>query len=61
MAQKRTMQEVPKVARSNLAWSRTDVARALAKEVEIGHPVPLTWYRAAAEVVSIVYKFKKTG
>jgi flagellar biosynthetic protein FlhB len=38
-----------------------DLARALAKEVEIGHPVPLKWYQAVAEVLSIVYKLKKAG
>jgi flagellar biosynthesis protein FlhB len=38
-----------------------DLARALAKEVEIGHPVPLKWYQAVAEVLSIVYKLKKAS
>ena len=35
------------------------LARALAKEVEIGKPVPTKWYTAVAEVLSMVYKLKK--
>ena len=35
------------------------LARALAKEVEIGKPVPTKWYAAVAEVLSMVYKLKK--
>ncbi len=35
------------------------LARALAKEVEIGHPIPGRWYQAVAEVLSVVYKLKR--
>ena len=35
------------------------LARALAKEIEIGHPVPVKWYQAVAEVLTMVYKLKK--
>jgi flagellar biosynthetic protein FliR/FlhB len=35
-----------------LAW-------ALAKEVEIGRPVPTKWYQAVAEVLSMVYRLRK--
>ena len=35
------------------------LARALAKEVEIGKPVPTKWYQSVAEVLSMVYKLKK--
>ena len=35
------------------------LARALAKEVEIGKAVPTKWYKAVAEVLAIVYKVKK--
>ncbi len=35
------------------------LARALAKEVEIGKAIPTKWYQAVAEVLSIVYKLKK--
>ena len=32
---------------------------ALAKEIEFGHPVPVKWYQAVAEVLTMVYKVKK--
>lgn len=35
------------------------LARALAKEVDIGKAIPTKWYQAVAEVLSIVYKLKK--
>jgi flagellar biosynthetic protein FlhB len=35
------------------------LARALAKEVEIGRPVPVKWYQAVAEVLAMVYKLKQ--
>jgi flagellar biosynthesis protein FlhB len=35
------------------------LARALAKEVEIGRAVPTKWYHAVAEVLALVYKVKK--
>jgi flagellar biosynthesis protein FlhB len=35
------------------------LARALAKELDVGDPVPVKWYQAVAEVLSMVYKLKK--
>lgn len=35
------------------------LARALAKEVAIGRQIPVRWYQAVAEVLSLVYKLKK--
>lgn len=35
------------------------LARALAKELDIGDPIPVKWYQAVAEVLSMVYKLKK--
>jgi flagellar biosynthetic protein FlhB len=35
------------------------LARALAKEVDIGKPIPGKWYTAVAEVLAMVYKLKK--
>jgi flagellar biosynthetic protein FlhB len=37
------------------------LARALAKEVDIGKPVPTKWYQAVAEVLAMVYRLKKVG
>jgi flagellar biosynthetic protein FlhB len=37
------------------------LARALAKEVEIGRAVPTKWYQAVAEVLAVVYKLKKAA
>jgi flagellar biosynthetic protein FlhB len=37
------------------------LARALAKEVEIGRAVPVKWYQAVAEILSMVYKLKKSA
>ena len=38
---------------------KVPLARALAKEVEIGKPVPTKWYQSVAEVLSMVYKLKR--
>jgi flagellar biosynthesis protein FlhB len=35
------------------------LARSLAKEVDIGKPIPVKWYNAVAEVLSMVYKLGK--
>ncbi|HEX3132780.1 MAG TPA: flagellar biosynthesis protein FlhB [Planctomycetota bacterium] len=35
------------------------LARALAKELDVGDAVPVKWYQAVAEVLSMVYKLKK--
>lgn len=35
------------------------LARALAKELDVGDPVPVKWYQAVAEILSMVYKLKK--
>jgi flagellar biosynthetic protein FlhB len=35
------------------------LARALAKELDIGDAIPVKWYQAVAEVLSMVYKLKK--
>ncbi len=35
------------------------LARALAKEVEIGRAVRTKWYHEVAEVLALVYKVKK--
>ena len=35
------------------------LARAQAKEVDIGKAIPTKWYKVVAEVLSIVYKLKK--
>lgn len=35
------------------------LARALAKEVEIGKPIPGKWYQAVAEILAAVYKLRK--
>lgn len=37
------------------------LARALAKEVEIGRAIPTKWYQAVAEVLALVYKLKKAA
>ncbi len=37
------------------------LARALAKEVEIGRAIPVKWYTAVAEVLAMVYRLKKAG
>ena len=37
------------------------LARALAKEVEVGDAVPVQWYQAVAEVLAWVYKLKNAG
>ena len=35
------------------------LARALAKELNVGDTVPVKWYQAVAEILSMVYKLKK--
>ncbi len=35
------------------------LARSLAKELDVGDAVPVKWYQAVAEVLSMVYKLKK--
>jgi flagellar biosynthetic protein FlhB len=35
------------------------LARALAKELDVGDAVPVKWYQAVAEILSMVYKLKK--
>ena len=35
------------------------LARALAKELDVGEAVPVKWYQAVAEILSMVYKLKK--
>ena len=37
------------------------LARALAKEVAVGKPVPPKWFQGVAEVLSYVYKLRKRG
>ena len=37
------------------------LARALAKDVDIGKPVPTKLYQAVAEVLAMVYRLKKAG
>lgn len=37
------------------------LARALAKEVDIGKPVPTKWYQSVAEVLAAVYRLRKAG
>ncbi len=37
------------------------LARALAKELDVGDAVPVKWYQAVAEVLSMVYKLKKSA
>jgi flagellar biosynthetic protein FlhB len=56
-------QRIKKIAGENgiTIIENVDLARALAKEVEIGHPIPTKWYQSVAEVLSMVYKLKKAG
>lgn len=35
------------------------LARALAKELDVGDPLPVKWYQAVAEILSMIYKLKK--
>jgi flagellar biosynthesis protein FlhB len=37
------------------------LARALAKELDVGDAIPVKWYQAVAEVLSMVYKLKKAA
>ena len=54
-------QRIKALARENgvMLVENVPLARALAKEVEIGHPVPTKWYQSVAEVLSLVYKLRK--
>lgn len=54
-------QRIKEIARENgvILVGNVPLARALAKEVEIGHPVPTKWYQGVAEVLSLVYKLRK--
>ena len=49
IAAERTIPMVEKIA----------LARALAKDVLIGKPVPTKWYQAVAEMLSSIYKLKR--
>jgi flagellar biosynthesis protein FlhB len=42
-------------------WLRTSRSRALAKEVDVGKPIPVQWYQAVAEVLAVVYELKQAG
>jgi flagellar biosynthetic protein FlhB len=35
------------------------LARALAREVEIGRPIKAKWFKAVAEILAMVYKLRK--
>jgi flagellar biosynthetic protein FlhB len=35
------------------------LARALAKEAEIGKAIPVTWYQSVAEILAAVYRLRK--
>ncbi len=37
------------------------LARALAKEAEVGKAIPVTWYQAVAEILAAVYRLRKGG
>lgn len=54
-------QRIKAIAKENgiIMVENIPLARALAKEVEIGHPVPTKWYQSVAEVLTMVYKLKK--
>jgi flagellar biosynthetic protein FlhB len=59
-----TAQRIKEIARENgvMLVENVSLARALAKEVEIGRPVPTKWNQAVAEVLSLVYKlWRKAG
>jgi len=36
-----------------------ELARALAKEVEIGHPIKAKWFKPVAEISAAVYRLRK--
>jgi len=36
-----------------------ELARALAKEVEIGHPIKAKWFKPVAEILAAVYRLRK--
>ncbi|MBI5940726.1 MAG: EscU/YscU/HrcU family type III secretion system export apparatus switch protein [Caulobacterales bacterium] len=46
---------------NNTMVENVALARALAKEVDTGKPVPTKWYQAVAEVLAMVYRLKKAG
>ncbi|MBA3846317.1 MAG: flagellar biosynthesis protein FlhB [Planctomycetes bacterium] len=54
-------QRIKKIALENgiTMVENIPLARALAKEVEIGRAIPVKWYAAVAEVLAMVYKLKK--
>ena len=56
-------QRIKELARKNgvILVENVPLVWALAKEVEIGHPVPAKWYQSVAEVLSLVYKVRKKG
>jgi flagellar biosynthesis protein FlhB len=56
-------QRIKKIAAENniTMVENVELARALAKEVEIGRAIPVKWYQAVAEVLAVVYKLKKAG
>jgi flagellar biosynthetic protein FlhB len=56
-----TAQRIKEIAREHgiVLVENVSLARALAKEVEIGRPVPTKWYQAVAEVLSMVYKLRR--
>jgi flagellar biosynthesis protein FlhB len=56
-------QRIKEIARENGVpmVENIQLARALAKEVEIGRAVPTKWYQAVAGVLAVVYKIKKAG
>jgi flagellar biosynthetic protein FlhB len=56
-------QKIKEIARENGVpmVENIQLARALAKEVEIGKAVPTKWYQAVAGVLAVVYKIRKAG
>jgi flagellar biosynthesis protein FlhB len=57
------VQKIKKIAAENgiTMVENVTLARALAKEVEIGKAIPVKRYQAVAEVLAMVYKLKKAG
>ncbi len=35
------------------------LARALAREVEVGHPIKAKWFRPVAEILAAVYRLRR--
>jgi type III secretion system FlhB-like substrate exporter len=56
-------QRITEIARENGVpmVENIQLARALAKEVEIGSAVPTKWHQAVAGVLAMVYKIRKAG